>query len=262
MTIVVVPYHQDQRLDDDLLPLPVTGEFLVLDAGELPGGDVWARLTALHDAAADQIAAAVRTGEPTTVLSGDCLVATAVLAGAQRAGIEPGVVWFDAHGDVHTLATTTSGYLGGLSLRLLLGAHRELLAAPLGVRPVPEDRAVLVGARDLDPPEAGYLRESAVRVRGVAELDPAELPAGPLILHVDVDVVDAAELPGLLFPAAGGPPASDVVRAVHRVLGTGRVTVLDIACPWHPAAGEHDRQARIDLLRALIDGQAEALKNR
>ncbi len=261
MTVIVVPYHQDERLDDELLPLPVSGEFLVL-APDLPEGDRWARLAALHDAAADQIAAAVRTGAPTTVLSGDCLVAMGVLAGAQRAGTDPGVVWFDAHGDVHTLETTTSGYLGGLSLRLLLGAHPELLAGPLGVRPVPEFRTVLTGARDLDPPEAEFLRDSAVQVRGVADLDPADLPDGPLLLHVDLDVVDAAELPGLLFPAAGGPPASDVVRAVHRVLGTGRVTVLDIACPWHPAANLHDQQARIDLLRAMIEGQEPALKNR
>ena len=261
MTIVVVPYHQDRRLGDDLLPLPLTGEFLVLDP-HLPDGDVWARMAALHDAAADQIAAAVRTGEPTTVLSGDCLVAMSVLAGAQRSGADPGVVWLDAHGDVHTLQTSTSGYLGGLSLRLLLGAHPDLLSGPLGVRPVAEDRAVLAGARDLDPPEADYLRDSAVRVLGLADLDPAELPDGPLILHVDLDVVDPADLPGMLFPAAGGPPASDVVRAVHRVLGTGRVTVLDIACPWHPAANLGDQQARIDLLRALIRGRSPATDNR
>jgi arginase len=261
VTIIVVPYHQDQRLDDDVVPLPVTGEFLVL-APDLPDGDLWSRIAALHDAAADQIAAAVRTGEPTTVLSGDCLVAMGVLAGVQRAGVDPGVVWFDAHGDVHTLQTSTSGYLGGLSLRLLLGAHPELLAGPLRLRPVAEDRVVLTGARDLDPPEADYLRDSAVRLHAVADLDPAELPDGPLILHLDLDVVDPAELPGLLFPAAGGPPASDVVRAVHRVLGTGRVTVLDIACPWHPATNHRDQQARVDLLRALIDGQSASLKNR
>ncbi len=260
MTVIVVPFHQDRRLADDLLPLPVTGEFLVLDP-DLPDGDVWARTAAVHDAAADQIAAAVRTGEPTTVLSGDCLVAMSVLAGAQRAGVDPGVVWLDAHGDVHTPETSTSGYLGGMSLRLLLGTHPGLLAGPLGVRPVPEDRVVLAGARDLDPPEADYLRDSAIRVRGVTDLDPADLPDGPLILHVDLDVVDAAELPGLLFPAAGGPPASDVVRAVHRVLGTGRVTVLDIACPWHPAENLRDQQARTDLLRALIKGQTPASEN-
>ena len=33
-----------------------------------------------------------------------------------------------AHGDVHTLQTSTSGYLGGLSVRLLTGAHPDLYA--------------------------------------------------------------------------------------------------------------------------------------
>jgi arginase len=260
VTIVVVPYHQDERLAEGLIPLPVDGEFLVLEP-DLPGGDVWGRMAALHSAAADQIAAAVRGGGPTTVLSGDCLVAVGVVAGAQRAGVFPGIVWFDAHGDVHTLDTTTSGYLGGLSLRLVLGAHPELLAEPLGLQPLTEDRAVLVDARDLDAAEAEFLRDSAVRRSSVADLDAGVLPDGPLVLHVDADVVDAGELPGLLFPAPGGPSSSAVVAAVRRVLATGRVTVLDIACPWQATERRDVQQARTDLLDALIGGQA-ALKKR
>jgi arginase len=195
------------------------------------------------------------------VLSGDCLLAMAALAGAQRAGVHPGIVWFDAHGDVHTLQSSTSGYLGGVSLRLVLGAHPELLAEPLRLQPITQDRVVLVDARDLDPPEADFLQTSAVRRSTVTDLDEDALPPGPLILHVDVDVVDPAELTGLLFPAPGGPSASAVTRAVYRVLATGRVTVLDIACPWRRTSRHRVQQARIDLLRALIDGQA-FLKNR
>lgn len=253
MTIIVVPYHQDERLADGVIPLPLDGEFLVLRP-DLTGDDVWARMAALHSAAADQIAAAVRAGGRTTVLSGDCLLAMAALAGSQRAGVRPGIVWFDAHGDVHTLRTSTSGYLGGLSLRLVLGAHPELLARPLGLQPVTEDRVVLVDARDLDPAEEDFLLTSAVRRSAVADLDTGDLPDGPLILHVDVDVVDPAELTGLLFPAPGGPSASVVVQAVRRVLATGRVTVLDIACPWRPTARHRVQQARTDLLDALING--------
>lgn len=260
MTIIVVPYHQDERLADGVIPLPVAGEFLVLQP-DLPGHDVWSRMAALHSAAADQIAAAVRAGGPTTVLSGDCLLAMAALAGSQRAGVFPGIVWFDAHGDVHTLHTSSSGYLGGLSLRLVLGAHPALLAQPLGLQPITEDRAVLVDARDLDPPEADFLHTSAVRRSTVTDIDGSDLPDGPLILHVDVDVVDPAELTGLLFPAPGGPSGSTVTRAVYRVLATGRVTVLNIACPWRPTAQHRVQQVRTDLLRALINGQA-FLKNR
>jgi arginase len=86
----------------------------------------------------------------------------------------------------------------------------------------------------------------------VADLDVASLPDGPLIVHVDLDVTDPGELPGLLFPVPGGPPASQVVAAVHRILATGRVTVLDIACPWHPASQDQVQQARAGLLHQLV----------
>ena len=98
MTVIVVPYHQDERLSQGAIPLPSTGDVRVL-APELPEGDIWHRLAALDDAAADQIAAAVGDGGQPAVVSGDCLVAMAALAGAQRAGVDPGMVWFDAHGD-------------------------------------------------------------------------------------------------------------------------------------------------------------------
>jgi arginase len=246
-----VPYHQDERLGENLFPLPADGDLVDV---QLPDGDIWRRLVALDDAAADRIAASVSAGGPTTVVSGDCLVAMAAVAGAQRAGVHPGIVWFDAHGDVNTLDTTTSGYLGGMSLRLVMGAHRELLADPLGVQPVAEDQAVLVDARDLDPAEAQYLATSSVRRSGVADLDVASLPEGQLILHIDLDVTDPGDMPGLRFPAPGGPRAAQVTAAARRILATGRVTVLDIACIWHPAADDSIRRIRASLLQELISG--------
>jgi arginase len=249
VTTIRVPYHQDERLAEGSLPEPAMDTVTVEAA--LPDGTVWQRLQVLYDAVAEAVAQHSRAGAVPTVVSGDCLVALATITGVQRAGTDPGVVWFDAHGDVHTLQTSTSGYLGGVALRLVLGAHGGLLAAPLGLRPVAEDRAVLVDARDLDPAEVAYLAEGGPARRTVAELDDATLPAGPLVLHVDVDVIDAGELPGLLFPAPGGPSTDAVVRAVRRVLATGRVVALDIACPWHPARDDRERAARAALLTAL-----------
>ncbi|MDG4826058.1 arginase family protein [Asanoa sp. WMMD1127] len=335
MTIIRVPFHQDERLPDD--SVPVGGETV---EPALPDGAIWERLTALHDAVADRVARQIRAGAVPTVVSGDCLVALGTVAGVQRAGVDPGLVWFDAHGDVHTLDTTTSGYLGGLSLRLALGAHPDLVAGPLGLRPV--ERALLVGARDLDPAEVAYLSgDTAPAVRAVDDLgarprdreaaapivddlgalprrsdgdvpaapivddlgalprgsdgdvpaapvvadlgalpdgplvlhvddlgalprgsdgdvpaapvvaDLGALPDGPLVLHVDVDVIDDAELPGLLFPAPDGPSAAAVHEAMRRILATGRVVALDIACPWHPAPTAEIQAARRDLLATL-----------
>ncbi|GAA0238217.1 hypothetical protein GCM10009527_038480 [Actinomadura nitritigenes] len=242
----MVPYHQDERLPGTTFPLPDAE--VVTIARELPDGDVWARIGALYEPVAAEVAAQVAGGAVPSVVSGDCLVSEAVLAGVQRAGVDASIVWFDAHGDVHTPETSTSGYIGGMPLRQILGDHPELLASPLGLRPLPEDRAVLVDARDLDPAEAEFLASSRVRRCPVGAVD---LPEGPLVLHIDVDVVDKAELPGLRFPVGGGPSFDAVVAAVRRVKATGRVAALDIACPWHPP-GPGDDEVRARLVAALL----------
>ncbi|MFB4304001.1 arginase family protein [Actinomadura sp. NTSP31] len=246
MTITLVPYHQDERLPGTTFPLP---EAEVVTVGrEFPDGDVWTRIAALYEPVAAEVAAQVSNGTVPSVVSGDCLVSEAVLAGVQRAGVDASIVWFDAHGDVQTPETTTSGYIGGMPLRQILGDHPELLSSRLGLRPLPEERAVLVDARDLDPAEAEFLASSRVRRCPVDDID---LPDGPLVLHIDVDVVDKADLPGLKFPVGGGPSFDAVVAAVRRVKATGRVAALDIACPWHPPQAA-DTPVRTRLLAALL----------
>jgi arginase len=237
MTVLQVPYHLDEYLPELDLPLPA-GEMIT--AG-LEGGDVWARLAVLYRAVAARVAEATSgaagPGGPPVVFSGDCLTALGTVAGLQRAGVDAGIVWFDAHGDVQTPETTASGYIGGYPLRLLVGYRPGLIAAGLGLRAVAERRVVLVGARDLDPPETEYLAGAAIGRAEVAGLDPAALPAGPLYVHVDIDVADPAHVPGLRFPAPGGPATADVTRAAGAILATGRVAALGIACTWHPGHG-------------------------
>lgn len=215
-------------------------EVLAPDAVPLavqPGvGDVWSRLAPLHDALADNVGRAI----PVRVLSGGCNASAGVVAGLQRAGLDPVVVWFDAHGDVQTLETTASGYPGGLALRLLLGYRPELLADRIGLRPLDEDRVVLVDARDLDPPEVDYLAGARIRRRSVADLTADDLPDGPVLLHVDLDVVDAVALPGLRFPATPGPTVAAVLAAAERVKASGRVVAVDLACTWAPDTPDPD----------------------
>jgi len=233
VTVIGVPYHLDEYLPD----LDVTPEPAELITPGLPPGDVWSRLEVLYAAVARAVTRSRTGGGRPMVVSGDCLTALGTVAGLQAGGADPAIVWFDAHGDVQTLETTSSGYLGGLPLRLLVGYRPELIAGRLGLRPVPEDRIVLAGARDLDPPEAAYLDQARIRRRQVADLAVADLPDGPLYVHVDLDVIDASELPGLRYPASGGPDAGQVADAVGMLLGTGHVAAVGIACTWFPGHG-------------------------
>ncbi|MEV2276772.1 arginase family protein [Nocardiopsis sp. NPDC049922] len=250
MTILCAPYHLDEHLPDLRPPLPDAPETVTVD---LPDGDVWSRMAALHEVVAERVADHVRAGRVPAVVSGDCMVALGVAAGVQRAGADPSVVWFDAHGDVQTMETSASGYAGGIPLRVLTGYRPDPATERLGLRDVPEERVLLVDGRDLDPPEEEYLRASALRVSAVPDVAADVLPGGPLLLHVDLDVIDPGEVPGALFPTSGGPSVEAVVGAVHRVLATGRVAALSVGCTWRSDTElDRDDGVRARLLADLL----------
>jgi arginase len=205
----------------------------------------WERLAVEYEAVAAAVAAA---GELPLVFSGDCLIAGGVVAGVQRRGADPAIVWFDAHADLHTFESSGSGYLGGMSLRLVTGAHPDDYANRFGLRPVAPDRVLLADARDVDPPEAEYLAGGAVRRIPVADVNAGIAPPGPLVVHVDLDVIDAAEVPRLRFPVPDGPPTDDVLAACERLLATGRVVAVHVACPWWPATDDTERAVRETLI--------------
>lgn len=246
MPVIGVPYHLDEYLPEPAFPL-AAGETVGV---AFPPGDVWARLAVLYAAVARSVARAAGTGDGPVVMSGDCTTAMGTVAGLQQAGLDPGIVWFDAHGDVQTLETSASGYLGGVPLRMLAGYRPELITARLGLRAVPEPRIVLVGARDLDPPEVAYLAGAGLRRSEVADLTLADLPGGPLYVHVDLDVVDASGIGALRYPVPGGPGLAQVTGKLRMLLATGRVAAVGLACTWYPgpSAGPHDRH----LLNALF----------
>jgi arginase len=247
VTIIAVPYHLDERLPSFPLGVPVAQEVTV----QLPAVGAWGRMAVLYERVAQAVHDAMIRSATPVVVSGDCTTSLGILAGLQRHGRDPAIVWFDAHADFHTEDTTTSGYLGGMPLALAVGTGTLTLPAALGLRPVPEQRAVLVDARDTDPGEEQLLaRSSVVRVT-VDELDVDSLPEGDLYLHLDADVVDAAELPGLLYPVTGGPRQADVVAAVERIAATGRVAAVGIGATWHHDGA--DAATHADLLQRLVE---------
>jgi arginase len=244
--VIRVPYHLDEYLPD--LDLPLTPDSSVVT--RLPAGDIWERLAALYSDVADEVVSVVDLGERPVAVAGDCMTSLGVVTGLQRAGLDVSVVWFDAHGDLQTLETTKSGYLGGMPLRVLVGYRPELISERLGLRPVPEQQVVLVGARDLDPPEIEFLAGSQVVHADVEGFGVDDVPGGQLYVHLDVDVLNPSYLPGLRFPAPGGPTTGRVLESLQVLLDTGRVAALGVACTWYPgyAAGERINAALLEIL--------------
>ena len=232
----VLPWHIFDDLQDGL-NITLDGDVITVRTQPAAEGADWVRLVALYEPVAAAVATAPRAP---VVLSGDCLTPLAVLAGVQRCGVDAALVWFDAHGDFHTEATTQSGYLGGLPLAKAVGRGDMTLPTGLGLVALAAERAVLVDGRDLDPPEVEALSSSAVRHVALGDVADS-LPEGPIHLHVDLDVLDPSVLPGLRFPAAGGADLATLGRACSEVSRRRELAAVSIAATWRPDATERVR---------------------
>ena len=123
-----------------------------------------------------------------------CAVGLATLPVVARRRPDAVVVWFDGHADVNTPATSTTDFLGGLALSGPLGLWDSGLGDGLGA-----GRALLAGARDLDPAEQELVDAGGV---GLVPVGPgfaerlAEAVAGrPVYVHVDCDVLEPGSVP-------------------------------------------------------------------
>jgi len=202
----------------------------------LPEGTPQERLGALCRAIADRTAA----GDIRAVYVGDCVLTLGVLAGLQRRGIDPTLIWLDAHGDFHTWETTRSGFLGGMPLAMAVGRGEQTIVRAAGLTPIAEDRVVLVDGRDLDPGEA--VASSRLRHVSVDQLQAMPIPPGPLFVHLDIDVVDPVEVPAVNYPAPGGPSVRRVRDAIARLAASGQVEVFSPTV-WEPAGPGADQSA-------------------
>ena len=118
---------------------------------------------ALCRAVAGRVRACRDDGHFPLVLSGNCGIAVGAVSGCGCRNT--GVVWFDAHGEATTPDTTTSGFLDGMGIGILTGqCWRGLALSIPGFEPVPGNRILLVGARDMEAAELELLdREGVVR---------------------------------------------------------------------------------------------------
>ena len=218
------------------------------------GDDRQARMNAIHQPLAAFVEATVRKGERPVSLSGDCCSSIGVLAGLQRAGVAPNLIWLDAHGDFNTPETSPGGFWGGMPLAILVGRGDPTMPRALGLVPLAEQDIILADARDLDPGEDTALAASGLtHVPSVRALLSSTLPDGPLWVHFDTDIVDATEAPAQNYPVAGGPTTADMGELFDKLAQTGHVVAVSLSS-WNPELDEDGQTERLfmGLLERLV----------
>jgi len=124
------------------------------------------------------LAVALELPERPLVLGGCCCAHIGAVEGLAARHGRLALVWLDAHGDLNTPESSPSGDLWGMPLRMLLDAGA-----------VEADDVLLVGARNLDPPEDQYIASIGLRTWPDDLETVLEGPAG-VYVALDVDVLE------------------------------------------------------------------------
>jgi arginase len=180
------------------------------------------------------------------VLGGDhSLAAGSVAASAdwvRRSSGQPlGLIWIDAHGDMNTPDTTTSGNVHGMPLAALLG-HEPRELAGIGTNPsISPEHTVLVGIRNIDQAEKEQIRASGIHTFTMKDIDRSGIAViaeraiaiatsgtGGLHVSFDLDVCDPVIAPGVGTPVRGGFDYREAHMVMELVSDSQRLVALDL----------------------------------
>jgi arginase len=213
--------------------------------------------------------AALKAKRTPLVLGGDHALAAGSIAGAAAhlaaSRRRLGVVWIDAHGDINTPSSSTSGNVHGMPLAHLLGHGDAALAGLSGKKKgaVNAEDVALVGLRDLDDAEREHIKAWKLNARSMRELDERGVRTvmREVIEHVsrqtagiwvslDLDVLDPAVAPGVGTAAPGGMTYREAHLAMELLADTGKIVGMDLV-EANPVLDVRNQTAEIGAQLAL-----------
>jgi arginase len=180
------------------------------------------------------VAANEREGWFTVGMLATCPSMPGLVAGLQHSGpsgrpLRVGMLWLDAHADFNTPETTRSGSLGGMPVAVATGRALRGMRLDAGLDPALRDEDVVMGGvRLTDPLEAELLRNSAIEQVSVddlrtggprvwAQLDRLAGVVDLIYVHIDMDVLDPAEVMGHGNKVPNGPSSAQLAALFEQI---------------------------------------------
>ncbi|MEO5860101.1 MAG: arginase [Pyrinomonadaceae bacterium] len=187
-------------------------------------------------------------GETPLLLGGDHSVAigtfSAVSSHFRERDQEVGLIWFDAHADINTPETSSSGNIHGMPLAILLGEGPEELVELGGFSPkLNKQYFAHVGARDLDAGERNRIRSHDLRDQffTMSDIDKRGMLAcvtdaiaiaskapGGFAVTFDVDCIDPRFAPGSGTLVRGGATYREAHLALEVIAEHGGLRSFEI----------------------------------
>ncbi len=232
----------------------------------------WNRMALANANFADVVREGLQDGLITIALEANCNDLLGMLSGlkydADGNARRVGLVFIDAHGDFNTPETTLSGMLGGMPVAVAAGHALHNIRRTTGLaEPLPMSDIVWGGVRDLDPLEADRFAEYEVQQFSVEDI--RELSANlkkqvdeladrvdAVYVHIDMDVLDPAEVPGHNLTVADGPSSKDLAAALTLMFRNPKTVALGIASTpsFNLDPDGVSRRAALNLIEGAIRG--------
>jgi arginase len=218
----------------------------------------------------DAVDQALGAGHMPVLLGGDHCIAvgsiSAIAWHVRRRGQKLRVLWFDAHTDVNTEASSPSGNLHGMPVSCLLGHGPAALTGWSGERAALAHEAIrFIGIRSVDAEEKAAIRALGLHVFDMRHIDEHGMRTTmtealqdvdeDTHLHVsfDLDCLDPDYAPGVGTGVRGGPTWREMQLCMEMVADTGRLGSLDVV-ELNPALDVRNRTAEVavELIESLF----------
>jgi arginase len=216
---------------------------------------------------------AIKSGALPVILSGDCSIALATIAGARRYFRHVSMIYMDRDADLNIPATSPSGCVDGMVVSHIVGRGAAELVRFWGEPPlIREPDFALFGVARLDPAEQEVLDRTPLRrylAADVVRLGPAAAAqvaverihgvGNDFILHLDVDVIEgfgATKVPG-----EGGLSLAQVREALLVFAKQKHMAAIEVA-GYDPTKDPDGRWAKtlIDLLVEVLGERLETFQ--
>jgi arginase len=214
---------------------------------------------ALNDRLANEIKKTLLKEEVPIVLAGDHSSALGTISGIKMAypNKRIGVIWIDAHADLHTPYTTPSGNMHGMPIACVLGEDNkerqqnkpddetieywEKLKALGGISPkINYNDLVYIALRDFEPQEEFLIKKNKVRVFNLQEirkkavervaieslnyLDHCDL----IYVSFDVDSMDSRISSGTGTPVPNGITEKEAGNLIYYIMRSKKIVCFEM----------------------------------
>ena len=257
---------------------------LLFEASKKPYAKRIDGILAIYERLANQVAQTLKKNHFPIILAGDHSTAGGTIAGIKMAYPKQklGVIWIDAHADIHSPFTSPSGNMHGMPLAVSLNEDNmankmnkpdkettdlwNRLKKVGGISPkITYNDLVYIGVRDVEPEETYLLKKHKIKTFTTAEVkrNGVEKIARDALAHLsgcnliyvsfDVDSMDSSISKGTGTPVRNGITEKEAGSLCVRLIQNEKVCCFEI-CEVNPTLDKENLMAEntFEILQKVV----------